>query len=174
MSRLTWTIVNLLVPGTGLIVVRREWLGLSIALLYTVLAQIGLVGILIAPLLVPQWLVISALGGAATVWLASQWLFLQRLARIRDATSAEELASLRERAQAAMESSDYQAALRLLNLAGELDDEDLETAVARANLLTLLGRFREARSTWHRVRRLDRRGQYAQVAGEALGRLSDT
>jgi hypothetical protein len=174
MSRLAWTIANLLVPGAGLIVVRREWLGLAVALLYTLLAQIGLVGILIVPLLVPRWLVITALGAAGAVWLVSQWLFLQASARLRDPASAEEIASLRQRAGEAVDAGDYQTAMQLLSLAGELDDEDLDTIVARANVLTLLGRFREARSDWHRVRRLDHSGRFTDETAAALGRLSDT
>ena len=166
-------IVNLLVPGAGLIAARREWLGLTLALLYTLLAQIGLVGILIAPRLVPQWLVVTALAAATGVWLVSQWLFLQRFSRLRDPASAAEIASLRHQAQAAMQAADYHDALQMLTLASELDDEDLETAVDLANLLILLGRFQEARSAWHRVRTLDRHALHTHETEAALQRLSD-
>ena len=36
--------MNLLVPGTGLILLRREWLGLAMAMLFCVCAQVGLWG----------------------------------------------------------------------------------------------------------------------------------
>jgi hypothetical protein len=172
MKKLPCTILNLLVPGSGLIVARREWLALSLAFLYTVLAQIALVGVLIAPNLVPDWLIAVASGGAGLVWLLAQWLLLRAFRRLCDPATAAEVHSLRQRADQAAESGDYQNALQMLTLANELDDEDPETAVALARLLTRAGQSSKAQYAWHRLRRLDRTDRYSHEAAAALDHLS--
>lgn len=70
-------LLNVIVPGTGLIVRRREWLGFSLALVFGICGNVALAGWLIAPAAVPRWLVHVAAGLCGLSWLLSQWLMLR-------------------------------------------------------------------------------------------------
>jgi hypothetical protein len=166
-------ILNLLIPGTGLIVTRREWLGASLAGLFGLIVQLGLWGCLIEPSRMPSWLVATCLGGGALVWLAAQYLLRQRLILMRNPEVARELGRLRDQAAERVAEGNYQQAWAALQLAVAIDDEDLATNVQVADLLAILGRFSEARQAWQRVSRLDRQGQYGARMIEALDRLPD-
>ncbi len=68
-------ILNLLLPGTGLILRRREWLGLALSLLFGICCNVALAGRLIAPAAIPGWLTMLAIVMAAATWLWGQVLF---------------------------------------------------------------------------------------------------
>lgn len=81
-SLIPW-LFNFLLPGTGLILVRREWLGFLLALVFGICGNVALAGWFIAPAAVPIWL--TRIAGAMTVlaWLASQMLLKRQTARSR-------------------------------------------------------------------------------------------
>lgn len=135
-----WIVINVLLPGTGLVVVRREWLGLSIAMLFTVLVQIVLIGAMITPALVPRWAILGAGFGAVVVWATAQWRFRLGLREVTDPATKLEIQSLRRRARQAIEADDLESALQLLTVATELDDEDPDILAARADVLNRLDR----------------------------------
>ena len=163
--------VNVLIPGAGLIILRREWLGLTVALLFGVLAASGIWGCLITPASVGTWSVGLLLAGAALIWLGGQFLLRRQLAVFSDPSLAGEVERLRQQAADSASAGDYSQALSMLRLALSLNDEDLDTLVQEADLLTALGRFREARRAWRQVERLDRRQRYRRRIVEALQRL---
>lgn len=70
-------LINFIIPGAGLILLRREWLGFCLALVFAICANFTAAGILIAPLAWPKWLV--TLAGILT---ASAWLLAQVLCRL--------------------------------------------------------------------------------------------
>lgn len=162
---------NFLVPGSGLIVLQRDWLGATLALAFGVAGTIGVWSIWITPAAVPAWASISSLTLAGACWIAGQAVLKRRLATYHDADAEAELKSLREQAMERTSAGDYDAAHRLLRYALSLDDEDVETNVQIAELLTLVGRFRPARRAWQRVDRLDRSGAYRRHVAAALDRL---
>ena len=164
--------LNLFVPGTGLILARREWLGATLAALFGVLVQLGLWGCLIEPARMPTWLVVACLAGGALVWLTAQYLLRQRLVLMRDPGVQEELARLRDQAAEHMANGGYKDAWAVLQVALAIDDEDLDSNVQTAELLAALGRIAQARKAWRRVAQLDRRGLYRGRTFEALNRLS--
>ena len=68
-------VLNLLIPGSGLIVRRREWLGFSLSLVFGISGNIALAGWLIAPEAMPGWLVRAAMAMTAGSWILAQILF---------------------------------------------------------------------------------------------------
>ena len=163
--------VNVLIPGAGLIVLRREWLGSAVALLFGMLAGSGIWGCLISPASAGTWTVALTLTGAALIWLGGQILLHRQLAVFNDPSLALEVERLRQQAADSAGAGNYTEALSMLRLALSLNDEDLDTLVQQADLLTTLGRFREARRAWRQVEQLDRRQRYRRRIVEALQRL---
>jgi hypothetical protein len=68
-------LLNLVLPGAGLIFLRREWLGFSLSLLFGVCGNIALAGWLIAPHAIPPGLRWLAVLLTAAIWLLAQVLF---------------------------------------------------------------------------------------------------
>ena len=163
--------VNVLIPGAGLIILRREWLGSTVALLFGMLAGSGIWGCLITPASVGAWTVGLMLTGAALIWLGGQVLLRRQLAVFNDPSRAREVERLRQQAADSASAGNYTEALSMLRLALSLNDEDLDTLVQQADLLTALGRFREARRAWRQVEWLDRRRHYRRRVVEALQHL---
>lgn len=166
-------VCNLIVPGSGLIVLRREWLGLAAAALFGVFGQVTLLGLLLLPATIPTWLTTLSFSAAVFVWLGAQW----RLAvRIRTATGPDverELAFLRDQAAEALARQAYAEATDILRVAMTLNDEDLDANIQWAELMTLTGKFRQAARAWHRVLQLDRTSQHTRRAREALAALPE-
>lgn len=77
-------LLNLVVPGVGLILLRREWLGASLALGFGICGHIAVAGWLIAPAAIPRWL-----AGLATAWAALTWITSQVLCRRQSLTQEE-------------------------------------------------------------------------------------
>lgn len=114
----------MLLPGTGLIIRRREWLGFCLVILYGVSGNVVLAGWLIAPDSVPSWMWRVAVGMTAVTWLLSQWLYRRQAGLLaRHAAAARIL--LRD-ARAALESGDLAAARAALESGRSLDDENAE------------------------------------------------
>jgi hypothetical protein len=88
-------ILNLVVPGAGLILQRREWLGFSLALIFGICGNIAIAGWLIAPEAMPMWLTGLAAGLAAFSWGLAQvnlWRCEAAL-RLRTVTTANSTAA---------------------------------------------------------------------------------
>lgn len=160
--------VNVLVPGSGLIVLRREWLGLAVAVLFTVLAQIAVFGRWIVPQDVPAWVSGGASLAAGAVWGLAQWLGWAQARFNESAELRRELEMLRARAEEALARGDNAAARRELLAAGSLDDEDVACLALWARLMTETGETAAARRAWRRVVALDAKGADVQAARAAL------
>ena len=170
--RTGWAIVlNVVVPGGGLIALRREWLGLAVAALFGVLGQVALLGLLMLPATIPMWLTAVCGGVAVVVWLGAQWLLWLRVRQATGPAVGRELGMLRRQAEEAVARQKYAEAEDLLRVALTLDDENLAVNVQWAETLTLMGQFRPARRAWRRVLYLDRSGQSRRRALEALATL---
>jgi len=161
-------IVNLFVPGSGLILLRREWVGLATAGLFTVLAQTAILGWWVVPLDIPVWVATACGAGAALVWLQSQWSVWRRVRAIYAPALLRELADLRAQAAEALARGDLEEAHRVLLVALAVNDEDVELMMLWAALMQRMGRLRAARRTWRRVLALDAPGPQRQAAQEAL------
>ena len=154
-------IVNLVLPGAGLILLRREWLGLAAAMLFGLCVEVGLFGRLVAPAVVPVWAQEAAWGAAGVIWVAAQMLVRARLGFLTDPEFPEQLAGLRQRAIAAIEADALEEARGLLRVAMALDDEDADVQRCWGRLLEAQGMRQEARRARQRASKLDRRGGLA-------------
>lgn len=146
-------IINLLVPGAGMIVLRREWLGLSLAVCFTLFTQLAIFGAAIVPYDLPRWVTgLSALGAAA-VWISSQILTWRRMRLLSSPINQEEVEELCRRCRELMQRQDWHGAHDLLLVAQRLDDEHVGAAQLRAQVLAELGRSRQAQRWRRRAQR---------------------
>ncbi|MFQ5501326.1 MAG: hypothetical protein ACE5EQ_03375 [Phycisphaerae bacterium] len=159
-------ILNLVLPGTGLILRRREWLGLSMAVVFAICGNVALAGKLIAPEAVPTGLTVLAMILATLSWVLAQVLcYRQGLTLARTQRVLDQILS---DARAALKSNDDAAAHRALDGAIALDDENVEVHAMEARLSEREGADQAARAAWRRVLKLDRHGPHAREAREAL------
>lgn len=159
--------LNILLPGTGLILRRREWLGLSLAMIFAICGNAAIAGWMIAPRTLPPRLTSSSAALAGFAWVLAQYLHFRQgriLARTRHSLEA-----LLAEARAAMAERDFAAARRALDHGVALDDEDVELHVLRARLLEMEGNRQAGREEWRLVMKLDRRKQYIREARGAVG-----
>lgn len=79
-------LLNILIPGAGLIVRCREWLGFSLALIFAICGNIAVAGWLIAPEAFPGWFTWLATALTVFAWCLAQVLFWKQgaaLVRLR-------------------------------------------------------------------------------------------
>lgn len=163
-------LLNVILPGTGLIIRRREWLGLSLAMVFSISVQVAIAGSLIAPETVPFWLVRLAAALGAVSWFLSQYLCYRQgliLSRIQRG-----LSNLVSEARAAMEGRDFVAAERAVDSGLALNDEDVELHVLKARLFAHQGNSQAARKEWRRVVKLDHDKRFLDEARNAVRRES--
>ena len=159
---------NLIAPGAGLVILRRDALGVSLVVLFAILAQVAIWGILLVPSSIPDPVSVAAFVGAGVVWLAAQWMAHNQARRALGVEVERELALLRDRVARAIEDERFADARDLLGIGLQINDEDLDLNVQTARLLMLDGQLPEARRAWRRVVDLDRAGQYREEAKAAL------
>lgn len=165
--------LNLLVPGSGLILARREWLGFILAMAFTACGQIAVMGLLIGPEDVPQRVTACAVGLAAALWVGGQYLQWRCIGPPANSSRASQLGICHGLADDAIEQNRYQDAYGALQVALTVDDEDLQAYVKLARVAATLGKFGESRKTWKIVQQLDRRRLFRREMVQALSRLSD-
>jgi hypothetical protein len=153
--------MNLLVPGTGLILLGRTWLGVAVAVC----------GAWIAPAVIPAGVTLASAGLAAAAWLVAQGLLISRVRFLRDPNLPAELALLRQMAESAIARGDYRAARSALAVALSIDDADVATRVLWARLLTLTASRSRARRAWLGAARLDSNQEFVDEIRDALSRL---
>lgn len=154
-------VLSVLVPGSGLVALGRPWLGLLLALGFLLAMETGLVGLLIAPAVVPAAIAWVGLAAGGLIWIVAQVL---QIARIRVLTSTElprELAILRRLARRAMDRGDHAGARAALAIAMSLDDSDPETHIQRARLLDATASPARARRAWLAAERFDSDGRHS-------------
>ncbi len=164
-------LLNVIFPGAGLIVRRREWLGLSLAAVFAICGNLVIAALLIAPLAIPRWLTVPAVSLGAASWILAQYL-CHRQGRIL-ARTARGLADLLSKARVAMEESDWEGAHDALQSGMALDDENVEVHVGMARHHKRLGEHEAMRTAWRRVLSLDRRKQFLAEAREGLSARGD-
>ena len=166
-------LLNLLLPGCGLILARREWLGFVIALFFTVCGQIAIFGLWNAPQSVATPVTALALGFAVALWVGAQMLLRRQLRIVADPNAAVQINTCHHLADEAVASGRLEDAYGALCVAKTVDDEDLSTHVRLARVATLLGRYDEARQIWRKVEQLDRKQEFRRELVQALERLPD-
>ncbi len=163
--------LNVIVPGTGLVLARRERSGTALAFLFCAFGLVALMGGWITPASIPRSMTFLAAAGAVSMWLAAQGVLWSRLSALNSADFDDQKATLVQLASEAMGDGIYVNARLALESALALDDEDVVVNALWARLMTLMGRFGEARRAWGRVEQLDQEGTYRREASEALRQL---
>jgi len=164
--------VNILVPGAGLIVLRREWLGLAVAMLFCVFLQCAIFGGWLAPASIPPAVTVVAFLAAMLTWALSQWQLIRRFRETCGPHAEREIYLLGQRSDDAAAANQLDDAQDLLMTALRLNDEHVDTLIRWANLMTRQARYRDAKRAWQRIRQLDRSSEHRQLADHALQKLS--
>lgn len=156
---------NLVVPGGGLILAGRLWLGVAVGLLFALTANLAVVTTLVVPDDVPGWLRIAFLTLSGAIYVAAQWLLAQTLRGHERCAAEAERRRILAAAVACLERGEPERALTALEPLRALAERDLVVAYRWAQVLTAARDVPAARAAWERVAALDRHRIYrAQVA----------
>lgn len=167
--RMLWAVIlNLPAPGTGLIVLGRIWVGLSLTAWFVCTTELAFVGQWVAPASIPRFLTLTGAGTAAFTWVLGQVLLIARVRYLRDPELPRELAILRRLASRALRQGDLKTARAALLVARSVDDDDLVTTVLWARLVSQRSGPRRARKVWRRVALMDAQREYADETAGAL------
>jgi len=170
--RTRWALLlNVLAPGSGMIVLRQERLGVALGSGFGLGALLLIWGWWIVPGAVPRN--VAMLGGALAVacFLAAQFLGWWRARRAFGSRARHEVARCRDAARQAIAEARYQEAAALLRSAVALDDENPELRAEQARLDMLMARLDDARDAWEAVCDLDEAGEFRSEALTALRQL---
>ncbi len=164
-------VLNAVIPGTGLILLGRLWLGIALAVWFAMAGEVALGGWLVAPAVIPEWMTLSGAALCGAAWLLGQFLIVQRVRFLGDPELPEELADLRALAERALARGNHKAARLALVAAMAMDDTDVETRIVWARLVTETSKPARARRVWRGVARLDRDQKHDVEIRAALERL---
>jgi len=165
------SVLNIIAPGAGLIVLRQEGVGCILALSFAVAALTALWGTWIVPGVVDRSITTAAMVLAGGIWCVSQWLVRRRARLVLGLEAQRSVARCCESAAEAAQAGCWDVAEARLREALTINDELAETQAQWARLVTLRGRFDEARSAWEAVLDLDEAGTLRREAIVALERL---
>lgn len=169
---LAFTLLNVLLPGGGLIAAGAVATGLVIGLTFAILANLTVVSWWLAPDEFPRLVRALALGCAGGAYAGAQFRLAAHLRTLR-ATRFEQWRRRRLwDSAAALQAGDGAAALEALRPVAQRTPEDLHVAARWAQALVLTGPPAAARTAWQRVADLDRRGVYREMVRENLARLA--
>lgn len=149
-------VLNALVPGTGLILLGRQWIGLGLTLCFATSAELAAAGALLAPAAVPKTAVLLATLMVLITWVAAQGLLIARIRFLRGPHLAAQLAALRAAAEKSLLQGQAETARCAVRTALSMDASDVATHVLWARLLTTMGQPQKARRAWRQAARLDR------------------
>ncbi len=76
--------MNLTVPGTGLILLGRGWLGFAVAVWFGLAVEVAVCGKLIAPATTAWTMTAASAVLAAAAWLLGQGLLATRVLQLKD------------------------------------------------------------------------------------------
>lgn len=162
------TVMNVIVPGTGLMMLGRAWLGLALAVWFALAAEVAIAGLLIAPAVVQRWSAWAGGGFALAAWGVAQGLLISRIRFLLDPALPRELVILRRLAQGCLVHGKWKTARSALLLALSIDDGDAETRLLWARLMTETSGGRRARTAWRAAARFDREHRFNAEIAAAL------
>lgn len=176
-------VLNLLLPGGGLILVGAVWRGVLIGALFILLLNAVIAFGLLIPDEIPGWLYLVLLAALAAAYTGAQlWLVRIQLRRGEHTGAAQRRQVLRAAAEA-LERSDAAAALAALRQSEPAVEHDLLLALRWAQAVQMEANLDQpaaadqepsggagVRHAWLRVQRLDEHGIYRAEVHAALRR----
>jgi hypothetical protein len=159
-------LINLVIPGGGLILIGSETTGVLIALLFTAAANFAIAaGLLFHDDVSPTWRGLG-IGVAIGTYLGAQIRYAQTLRCQRARAAAQRRRAALYEVRCALLAGRLEDAWRAIRpLIGQAE-VDLVVAYRLAQVLTARGNGAAALAAWRRVRRLDRHRIYRQEVTE--------
>lgn len=157
-SRARWA--NLLLPGSGLVLIDRPVTGLVVGLAFAACANFALLAVLVLPDEFSAGERALGIGLTAGAYIGAQLRLAQTVRGLRaEAATLRRRASLRE-AHALMDRGEHVQALTLMDALSRDFPDDLLVAYRVAQLLTAVEGETAAQAAWERLRSLDHHGIY--------------
>lgn len=151
-------LLNLVVPGAGLILVGRVLIGWALALAFAITANLAVFVLYIIPAEVNNGVRAAFIGSAAVLYIAAQGLFATAARYGFQAAVDTRLRSALVAANRFIADGDLRAALRALQDLPPPLESDLLVVLRVAQVLTALGDHSAAQAACERLRQLDRHG----------------
>lgn len=167
---MSW-LLNILMPGAGVVWQGRPVVGLALAVVYAPALAVVLVAWLIAPLAVPAWLTVASAVTAGGAFTLAQLVLHQHLALRRDPAWRNHLATLHETANEQFDAGNYFEALLAVEELLEDDPEDIPAHLLRARIYAADGKYARARHAYQQLAKVDTLGQYRAEIRNALSRF---
>lgn len=162
-------LLNLVLPGGGLILAGAAALGVIVGLIFAAFANLAV----LASLLFPDDFSPNAralwIGFAGGAYVAAQLRLAQTLREREAAARAEQRRAALQAVRAHLAANEPAAALAALEPLARAEPDDLLVNVRLAQIHTAAGDRAAARSAWLRVRTLDRERIYWEHVREQLG-----
>lgn len=169
-------ILNLLAPGTGLLLIGRLLSGWTLALGFAITANLAVIFVFIIPYDIPPAVRSASVGSAALLYVAAQGLFASAVRFDVQADRRNEQKAALVAVQQFLDSGDLTAARTALQPLLPLAEEDLLVALRAAQILTAVGDRAAAQAACERLRRLDKhhicRADLAQLAQQLASRTA--
>ncbi len=158
-------VVNLLLPGGGLILIGHVWAGATVALLFAAFANVAIGAALIFPDDVQPWQGGLAIGLAGGVYAGAQIRLALTLRQSRRDEAAARRRRVLTEVRELMRDGEHRRALDALAALEPAAPTDLLVAYRKAQVLTEMGDPQAAAAAWERLRELDRHKIYDVRAG---------
>jgi len=153
-------LINLVVPGGGLILIGSETMGVLIALLFTAAASFAIAASLLFPAdFPPTWRGLG-IGVAVGTYLGAQIRYAQTVRHQCERAADESRGAALQGVRRALLAGRVEDAWRALQPVVEQAENDLVVAYRLAQVLTAREGGAAALAAWRRVRRLDRHRIY--------------
>lgn len=167
-----WTyLLNLIIPGAGLLAIDAVGAGLLVAITFTLAANATIVATLLIPDDVPRVWRGLLIGITCGVYIGAQFRLAQSLRERRSAVDQQRRRNALQAVQAHLQAGELDAAWAAIESVRIWAETDLVVAYRRAQLLSVRGDAAAARRAWEHVRRLDRHRIYGQ---EVVRRLAES
>lgn len=170
-------LLNLLVPGAGLILIGRLLSGWSLALGFAITANLAVLFIFVIPVDINPAVRSASIGSAALLYVAAQGLFASAVRFDLQAAMRDQQSRVLRSVHRLIAAGDWSAAWQELQPLLPTADGDLLIALRAAQILTVVGDRAAAAAACEDLRRLDKhhicRADLAQLAQQLAARPSN-
>ncbi|MGD8453684.1 MAG: hypothetical protein PVJ57_17870 [Phycisphaerae bacterium] len=168
------SVLNLLIPGAGLVLRSNPWGGLVIGLLFVACANFTLWALLLVPDEFPPWQHGLGIGLTGGVYLGAQIRLAQTVRGRRRSEQTTLRRAALHAARQLIEAGRYPQAQLVLAPVRRFAETDLLVAYRMAQVYTGLRDVDAALAAWQTVRRLDRHHLYSDQLRSGLASLGRT